>query len=421
MNEYLQNLKDSFDCVYQSAHPDVCMKTYIPPKPKNGRVIVIGAGKASAAMAQAFERHYDGELEGIVVTRYGHAKPTSHIKIMEAAHPVPDEAGVEAVNEIIKLLKTLQPDDLVICLISGGGSALLTAPVEGVNFCVLQDLNKQLLKSGAPIQEMNVVRKHLNKALGGGLAKYVGENRMITLAISDVTGDDPSIIASGATVADPSTLMDAKAILKKYEIVVDEAVRAALDNPNNETPKPDNPIFKHHEYHLIATPEQALKAAATFWNERGFNTHILDSEMQGDTNECAQKHIEFISDVYRGKTKIKLPCALLSGGETTVKVLGSGDGGPNTQFMLQAAIALQGNAKIYAMACDTDGIDGSADNAGALITPDTLKAAIKKGLNPQAYLDDNNSYAFFASIDALLKTGPTYTNVNDYRVFLLLP
>jgi len=421
MKDYEQLLKDSFKAVYESVHPDICLKPFIPKPQEGQKIIVIGAGKASAAMACAFERDYEGQCEGIVVTRYGHSAPTKNIKILEASHPVPDEAGASAVEAIINCLKTASPEDIIICLISGGGSSLLTAPIDGIPFKALQDLNKMLLSCGAPIQDMNVVRKHVNKALGGGLAKYAGNNKLITLAISDVTGDDPAIIASGATVADPSTLNDAKSIIKRYAIKPAPSILAALENPANETPKPNDPIFKNHEYHLIATPNHALKTAQNFWQEQGFHTHILNAEMQGDTNQCAHEHVDFIKKIYNGETNIKLPCALLSGGETTVHITGNGAGGPNTQFMLQSAMLLEQDPKIYAMACDTDGIDGSVDNAGALITPGTLKHAKENGLNPAEYLSNNDSYHFFQQINALVKTGPTFTNVNDYRVFLLLP
>lgn len=414
-------LKKSFSFVYQNARPEGCIQDFIPNSSDHNRLIVIGAGKASAAMAAAFETHYDGDIEGIVVTRYGHRVPTSQIQIIEAAHPVPDTACVQAVEAIISLLETSEPEDTIICLISGGGSSLMTAPVDGLSFDVLQDLNRKLLRSGAPIHEMNIVRKHLNKTLGGGLTKYSNGAQMITLAISDVTGDNPSIIASGATVADPSTLEDARAVLERYNIDCDISVLQALDNPENETLKPTDPLFERHEYHLIATPKKSLDAAAAFWKDKGFHPHILDAEMEGDTNTCALAHVELIEKVYAKETDIPLPCALLSGGETTVHVDGDGEGGPNTQFMLQAAIALNGRENVYGLACDTDGIDGSADNAGAIITPRTLPHALKNGLNAQKYLENNDSYNFFKAIDSLVMTGPTYTNVNDYRVFLLLP
>ena len=413
-------LLESFAVAYSAAHPQKALSgfSFEPPK---GRVIVIGAGKASAMMAAAFEESYDGPVEGVVVTRYGFGVPTKHIEILEAAHPVPDEAGVAAVQKIMDALEQTTADDLVICLISGGGSSLLSAPVDGVSLEELQQLNAALLKSGARIQDMNDVRKHVNIALGGGLAKRAPDTPMLTLAISDVTGDDPASIASGPTVADPSTLKEARAVLTKYEIDVPSAIEAALDNPANETLKPGDVALANKDYRLIATPTKALKEASAYWAAQGFTPYIMDAEMEGDTNDCAALHIAEIKKIIEGEHKIKPPCALLSGGETTVKITGNGQGGPNTQFMLQAAILLEGNTKVFGLAGDTDGIDGNADNAGAIITPETLIRAKNEGLDAQQFLENNDSYGFFNTIDGLVKTGPTHTNVNDYRVFLLLP
>lgn len=410
----------SFDRVVRSALPEHIIHPYIPPPPK-GRLIVIGAGKASAAMASAFETGYDGDIEGIVITRYGHSRPTRSIQVIEAAHPVPDENCVAGVHAIFKLLQTATADDLVVCLISGGGSSLLSCPVDGVELHDIQNIGRALLKSGAPIQEVNIVRKHLNKALGGGLASIAPETQMITLAISDVVGDNTSSIASGASVADPSTLAQAIDILHDYKINAPPSVINALENEENETLKPDHPAFKNNEYHLIATPGKSLNQLCTFWQTQGIAPYILDSEIEGDTNLCAQKHIEFLQPIVKTNVPVSPPCVVLSGGETTVTISGDGDGGPNTQFMLQSALALNGNQRIYGMACDTDGIDGSRDNAGAFITPYTLQLAQNAGLNAQEYLRNNDSYHFFENIDALVKTGPTYTNINDYRAFLILP
>jgi glycerate 2-kinase len=411
-------LHQSFQHLLTFARPDAVMKAHIPRPPK-GRLIVIGAGKASAAMAAAFEEHYTGVIEGIIVTRYGFEVPTKHIKILQAAHPVPDLAGVAAVEQIMALLKTAGEDDLVICLLSGGGSALLTAPVADISFEDIQTLNKQLLASGAPIQDMNIVRKHLNKALGGGLAQALPHTKLITLSISDVVGDDPSSIASGPTVADPSTLKNAADILRRYEITPPASIEQALQNPANETPKPGDPIFDKNEYVFIATPSMALNAAANFWKDHGYTPLIWDQNMEGDTNLCARKHVDFIQHILDGHENIPRPCAIISGGETTVKITGNGTGGPNTQFMLQSAILLNGAQNIYGMACDTDGIDGAGDNAGAYITPDTLLTAKEKELDAASYLRDNNSYHFFKKMGQLIKSGPTYTNVNDIRIFLI--
>lgn len=412
---------ESFQTVVHAAHPEGCVADFIPAPPK-GRMIVVGAGKASAAMAAAFEQHYKGVLEGLVITRYGHNVPTQHIRIVEAAHPVPDEAGQHATGEMLALLHSAGPDDLIVCLISGGGSALLSRPVEGVTFQDLCDVQKALLGSGASIHDMNIVRKHLNVALGGGLAQAAAHTPMVTLAISDVVGNDVDTIASGASVADRSTLKDAQDVLKKYHPEAPESIRAALSHPANETPKADDPIFKHNDYHMIATPALALEKAKTFWEAKGFSTHIWDTDIEGDSEEAAQRHVGYIQEILQGKTGHALPCAILSGGETTMTLTpDSGLGGPNTHFMLKAACLLRGQANIYGMACDTDGIDGHGDHAGAMITPEILSLAAEKGLDPTTYLKSQNSASFFDSVGYLVKTGATYTNVNDYRVFLLLP
>lgn len=416
MSDTPKLLLDSFQAVIEAVNPKHFIKNHVPSEPK-GRLIVVGAGKASALMAAAFEDSYNGKIEGIVVTRYGYAVNTRHIKIMEAAHPVPDEAGQKAANEMITLLQTANEDDLVICLISGGGSAFLSAPVEGVSFEELQDLNSELLKCGAGIHEINTVRKHLNIALGGGLAQAASKAKMITLSISDVVGDDPSTIASGATVPDATTLQDALTVLDKYDIQANENILSALKNHNNETPKPDDGIFDGNEYHIVASARTALDAATAFWEDQGFNVHILDADVEKDTNKAARDHMQFLQE----QQDLTSPCAILSGGETTVTVSGNGKGGPNTQFMLQAALLLNGRDKIYGLACDTDGIDGIGDHAGAFITPDTLQLAQETAISPEQCLAENNSYAFFEKTGQLVKTGPTFTNVNDYRVFLLWP
>lgn len=411
----------SFETVVSASHPDFCMQRFIPDPPK-GRLIVIGAGKATAAMAVAFENAYKGDIEGVIVTRYGHALPTRKIKIIEAAHPVPDLAGQNAVREIMKLLETAGKDDLIISLISGGGSSLLSHPVSGVSFEQLQTVQKQLLGSGASIHEMNIVRKHLNSALGGGLVRAAPNTRMITLAISDVVGDDPSTIASGPTVADSSTLSDAWNILKKYNINAADEIKRALDDPENETPKEGDPVFKDKEYHLIATPKNSLTAAQKFWQEAGFETYILNAEIEGDSENAASLHSDHIKEICAKNQAPEHPVAILSGGETTMTLnSANGKGGPNAHFILCAALRLAGMPRIYGMACDTDGIDGNANYAGAIITPDTLERAKSKGLDAQDFLTRQDSYSFFEQLGDAVKTGPTHTNVNDYRVFLRLP
>ena len=413
---------NSFDVVTRSAHPDTVLPAFMPDQP-SGNVYIIGAGKAAGAMAAAFERHYKGTAQGIVVTRYGHGVPTQYITVREASHPVPDTAGQAAVGEMMAFLHGATSDDLIICLLSGGGSALLSAPVDGVTFAGIQTLTNDLLKSGASITEINTVRKHLNVALGGGLAQAAPHTKIITLAISDVTGDDPATIASGPTVADPTTLAQARAILARYHIDTPYRIEQALCDAGNETPKPDAALFHDHEYHMIATGPKSLEAAADFWTQQGFDARILAPEITGDTNEQALQHVQDIIALL-GDTHSDLsqrPLAILSGGETTVQVHGQGQGGPNAQFMLQACLALDGHAGIYAMACDTDGIDGSADSAGAIITPQTLTKAAQQNLDAGNYLACNDSYGFFDALGDLVKTGPSHTNVNDYRVFLIFP
>lgn len=419
MLDTVKILHRSFEHVIEAVNPKQFLENYIP-EPPEGRLILVGAGKASARMAAAFEDAYKGAIEGIVVTRYGYSVDTRHVRILEAAHPVPDKAGQEAALAIMALLETATEDDLVVCLISGGGSALLTAPVEGVSFEDLQALNVQLLRSGADIHEINTVRKHLNTALGGGLAKAAGKAKIITLSISDVVGDDPSTIASGATVADETTLKDAQTVLTKYRIEAHENILSALEDKKNETLKQGDTVFENNEYHIVASSRTALDAASQYWANHGFNVQIFDADVNKDTNEAARDHVDFITGILDNETLDK-PCAILSGGETTVKITGGGLGGPNTQFMLQAAILLNGRENIYGLACDTDGVDGTGDNAGAFITPETLILANEAQINAEEYLRANNSYAFFEKTGQLVKSGPTFTNVNDYRVFLLFP
>lgn len=416
-------LFESFQTAYQTALPGICLPPFIPKPPTTGKLIVVGAGKASAAMAQSFEAHYDGPIEGLVITRYGFSKPTSHIKIIEASHPVPDENGLRAAKDMLDLLENADETDTVLCLISGGGSSLLSRPIDGVSFENLQDLQRALLNSGADITEMNIVRKHLNVALGGGLAQAAGKSKLITLAISDVVGDDPGTIASGASVPDLSTLSEAQAILERYSISVPSDISAALKAPNNETPKPDDPIFDGHKYHLIATPANALNAAKEHFERAGYHALIWDAEVEGDTEDAALNHAQYLQDIIDGKHNIPLPCVIISGGETTMnmKTYAKNKGGPNTHFMLKCADLLAGNGRIYGIACDTDGIDGHGDHAGAIITPETLQKSTKKKLDIKHALQERQSYKFFAALGDLIKTGPTYTNVNDYRAFLVLP
>jgi len=410
-------LKAMFKAGVDAALPALCVPAHLPPRPK-GRTVIIGAGKASGAMAKTLEDSWDGPLEGLVVTRYGYRVPTERLEVVEAAHPVPDEAGREAARRIFELVQGLTEDDLVLCLISGGGSSLLALPAEGVTLEDKQAMNKALLASGATISEMNTVRKHLSAIKGGRLAKAAYPAKVVALMISDVPGDDPSIIASGPTVPDPSTNADALAIIEKYGLDVPDNMRRLLDTAE-ETPKPGDPCFARVENIMIATPQASLEAAAKVAREAGVTPVILGDSIEGESRDVALVHAGIARQcAMRGQPE-KPPCVLISGGETTITLKGKGKGGRNTEFLLAVAIALQGMPHIYALAGDTDGVDGSEDNAGALIYPDTLARAEAAGLNPKAMLADNDPYTFFKGIGDLLETGPTLTNVNDLRAILI--
>lgn len=410
-------LKAMFKAGVDAALPSLCLPAHLPPKPK-GRTIIIGAGKASGAMAKALEDAWDGPLEGLVVTRYGYRVPTERLEVVEAAHPVPDEAGRDAAKRIFKMVQGLTEDDLVLCLISGGGSALLALPAKGVTLEDKQAMNKALLKSGATISEMNTVRKHLSAIKGGRLARAAYPAKIVTLMISDVPGDDPSIIASGPTVPDPSTNADALEIIEKYGIEVPDNMRRLLETAE-ETPKPGDPCFAHVENIMIATPQASLEAAAEVARQAGVTPVILGDSIEGESRDVALVHAGIARQcALRGQPE-QPPCVLISGGETTVTLKGTGKGGPNTEFLLALAIALNGMAHIYALAGDTDGVDGSEDNAGALIYPDTLARAEKAGINPKAMLANNDPYSFFKGAGDLLETGPTLTNVNDLRAIFI--
>lgn len=405
---------------------------YLPEPPK-GRTIVIGAGKAGGSMAQAVEALWpaDAPLEGLVVTRYHHIPPrpeglTQRVEIVEAAHPVPDAAGLAAAQRILAMTQGLTQDDLVLCLISGGGSALLTLPADGLSLEDKQRINKALLNSGANIGEMNCVRKHLSRIKGGRLAAACAPARVVTLTISDVPGDDPSIIASGPTVPDASTCADALAILKRYNIEVPAAVLAQLESGALETPKPGDPTFNGHEVHMIATPQQSLEAAGAAARAAGLPAYILSDEMEGESREVGKVHAALARAVARKGQPFQKPCVILSGGETTVTIRKQpagaprGRGGRAGEFCMGLALALQGQAGVYALAADTDGIDGVEDNAGAFVAPDTLQRALAAGMKLDPYLDRNDAYGYFESLGDLVVTGPTHTNVNDFRVLLIL-
>ncbi|MPZ45179.1 MAG: DUF4147 domain-containing protein [Betaproteobacteria bacterium] len=413
-------LRRMFDAAVSAALPEHCLPAHLP-RPGSGRTIVVGAGKASAAMAAVLEQHWPDELSGLVATRYGHALPCRRIEIVEAAHPVPDAAGRAAAERILSLVSGLDAEDLVICLLSGGGSALLTLPAEGVSFEDKQAVNRSLLRSGANIAEMNCVRKHLSRIKGGRLAVAAYPARVASLLISDVPGDDPAVIASGPTVADPTTYADARAVLEKYAIAAPAAVVAHLERAADETPKPGDPRLRRAEWVMLATPEDALTAAAGSARDAGVTPVILGDSIEGEAREVARVMAAIARQVVRHGEPVPAPCVLLSGGETTVTVRGNGRGGRNAEFLLALALALDGEANVYALAADTDGIDGTEDNAGCMATPDSLARARALGLDSKAMLQANDGYTLFAAIDGLVSTGPTLTNVNDFRAILVLP
>lgn len=411
-------LRRLFAAAVAAAAPASCVPRHLPER-RDGRLIVVGAGKASAAMAAALEAHWPGQLEGLVVTRYGFGVPCSRIEIVEAAHPVPDAAGRAAAARILDKVRGLGPDDRVLALISGGGSALLAAPAPGITLEDKQAITTALLKSGASIHEMNCVRKHLSAIKGGRLALAAWPAQVLTLAISDVAGDDPEVIASGPTVGDPTTCADALAVLDRYHIAIARDLRTRLESGELETPKPDDARLDKAEFRIVASPSLALQAAAETARAEGVTPLILGDEIEGEAREVARALAGIAKSCARHGTPAAAPCVLLSGGEATVTIRGKGRGGRNSELMLALAIALRGHPRIHALAGDTDGIDGSEDNAGALIAPDTLARARSLGLDPLAALDDNDAYGFFSALGDLLVTGPTLTNVNDFHAILV--
>jgi hydroxypyruvate reductase len=412
-------LRALFDAAVASAQPAVCLPAHLPTPPK-GKTVVVGAGKASAAMAQALEAHWPAPLTGIVIVPYGSALPCQHIDVVEAAHPVPDAKGQAATRQLFDAVRGLGADDLVICLISGGGSALLAMPASGITLAEKQQVNAALLKSGATIAEMNCVRKHLSASKGGQLALACQPARVVTLAISDVPGDDPTVIASGPTVPDPTSCADALAILQRYGIGVSPQAQRWLTAGRGETPKLGDPRFIHHDYRLIATPQMALTAAAQHAASLGLPAHILSDRMEGEARDIAKAHAAIALQIADRSQPFASPCILLSGGETTVTVKGTGRGGRNSEFLLAMALALDGHPRIHALAADTDGIDGSERNAGALLGPDTLARGRQRGLSALQHLANNDAYSYFEVLGDLLVTGPTHTNVNDFRALLLV-
>jgi hydroxypyruvate reductase len=406
------------DAAIAAANPDAILAPHLPAPPP-GRTIVLGAGKAAAAMARAVERHMSGRVEGLVVTRYGHAVPCARIEVVEAAHPVPDAAGRAAARRILEYAKSAGADDLVLCLISGGASALLALPADGLALEDKQAVNRALLASGADIAQMNTVRKHLSAIKGGRLAAAAHPARVLSLLISDVPGDDPAVIGSGPTVPDPSTFADALAILRQYGIEPPAAALEHLRAAKDETPKPGDSRLADARTVIVARPQASLEAAAARARAAGITPVILGDALEGEAREVGKVLAGIALQVRRHGQPAPPPCVLLSGGETTVTMRGRGRGGRNAEFLLALAIHLSGAAGISALAADTDGIDGSEDNAGATLLPDTLARAGAKGLDARAMLADNDAYGFFAGLGDLVITGPTLTNVNDFRAILI--
>ena len=411
-------LTDMFRAAVASAQPALCVPPHLPEPPK-GRTVVVGAGKAAASMAKAVEDHWKGPLSGLVVTRYGHNVPCERIEVVEASHPVPDEAGQQAARRILDIAASLGPDDLMLCLISGGGSALLALPASGISMADKQAVSKALLRSGANIMEMNCVRKHLSAIKGGRLAAAT-KARVVSLVISDVPGDDLSVIASGPTVPDPTSYADALAVLKKYGITPPQPVMDHLLAGRDESPKPGDPRLERAGTILVATPQMALERAAEVARKAGVTPVILGNALEGESREVALVHAGIARQIVEHGQPTAKPCVLLSGGETTVTVRGKGRGGRNAEFLLALTVALDGMKGVHALAADTDGIDGTEDNAGALLSPDTLARAAAAGVNAKERLADNDGYSFFSALGDLLVTGPTLTNVNDFRAVLVV-
>jgi hydroxypyruvate reductase len=414
-------LRRLFDAAIASAQPALCIPPHMPLPEElgTGRLIVIGAGKASAAMARAVEDHWPGPLSGLVVTRYGYAVPCERIEIVEAAHPVPDAAGLAAAERLLELVKGLRPDDLVLCLISGGGSSLLPLPASGLTLDHKQNVNRALLKSGATISEMNCVRRHLSGIKGGRLAAACHPARVLTLLISDVPGDDPIDIASGPTVADPTTCEDALAIIRRYGIEVPAAVQGVLESGRGESIKPGDPRLARASVRMIATPQMALEAAANVARQAGYTPYILGDALEGEARDVGKVLAGIALQVAGRGQPVQPPCVLLSGGETTVTVRGSGRGGRNVECLLSMGIALNGHPRIHGLAGDTDGVDGQEEIAGACLAPDSLARAWARGIRPRDALANNDGHGFFGALGDSVITGPTLTNVNDFRALLI--
>ncbi len=411
-------LRRMFDAAIASAQPSLCVPPHLPSPPR-GRLIVVGAGKASAAMARTVEENWSGPLSGLVVTRYGYAVPCERIDIVEAAHPVPDEAGMHAAQRMLERVNGLREDDLVLCLFSGGGSALLPLPAPGIGLDLKQTVSRALLACGATISEMNCVRRHLSAIKGGRLAAACHPARVLTLLISDVPGDRPIDIASGPTVADPTTCADALAIVRRYGIELPLPVRELLESGRGESVKPGDARLARSDVCMIATPQMALESAASVARAAGVAPYILGDAIEGEARDVGKVFAGMALQVAERGQPFAAPCMLLSGGETTVTVHGTGRGGRNVEYLLSLAIALDGHARIYALAGDTDGVDGQEEIAGGYIEPDSLARAWAQGLRPQDMLANNDGHGFFSALGDSVITGPTLTNVNDFRVILI--
>jgi hydroxypyruvate reductase len=414
-------LRSMFDAAIASAQPARCLAAHLPSPDslQGGRLIVVGAGKASAEMARVVEAHWDGPMTGLVVTRHGHAVPCEHIEIVEAAHPVPDAAGLAAAQRTLALVQGLTEKDLVLCLISGGGSALWPLPLDGVTLQDKQTVARSLLKSGATISEMNCVRRHLSAIKGGRLAAACYPARVLTLLISDVPGDAPFNIASGPTVADTSTCADALTIARRYGIDLPASVRETLESGVGESVKPGDPRLTRSDVRMIATPQMALEAAAGVARASGWSAHILSDAIEGEARDVGKVLAGLALQVAQRHQPFEPPCVLLSGGETTVTVRGQGRGGRNVEFLLALGLAVNGHARIHALAGDTDGVDGQEEIAGATLRPDSLERAWSLGLVPQEMLFNNDGHRFFEVLGDAVVTGPTHTNVNDFRAIVV--